>query len=123
MQRHGEQKAGSGTTAALIIAILASMGASMCCIGPFLLLLFGIGGSWASLFMIMDPYRGWLVSGALLAMLWAFKIITMQPVSRASGMIGKKPKAQSRQRTVFWVVAGILMVLLTFPYTMEYLAG
>lgn len=41
----------------LIAGTVAAIGASVCCIGPFVLLAFGIGGTWVSSLTAMAPYR------------------------------------------------------------------
>lgn len=45
------------TKGSLIAGSLAAVGASACCIGPLLLLTLGIGGSWISNLLILEPYR------------------------------------------------------------------
>ena len=37
--------------------LAAAIGASACCAGPLVLLLWGISGSWISHLTLLDPYR------------------------------------------------------------------
>ena len=46
----------------LLLAIVAGLGASACCIGPLLLLSLGIGGAWVGNLTAMEPYSGYFVS-------------------------------------------------------------
>lgn len=41
----------------LIAGVLAAIGASVCCVGPLMLLALGIGGSWVGSLTAMEPYR------------------------------------------------------------------
>lgn len=41
----------------LIAGVLAAIGASVCCVGPLVLLALGIGGTWVSKLTAMEPYR------------------------------------------------------------------
>ncbi|MDD5412690.1 MAG: mercuric transporter MerT family protein, partial [Methylobacter sp.] len=38
-------------------AVLAAIGASVCCVGPLLLVSFGIGGAWMSALTSMETVR------------------------------------------------------------------
>ena len=48
------QNTGSRT---LIAGVLAAIGASVCCVGPLVLLALGIGGTWVGSLTAMEPYR------------------------------------------------------------------
>ena len=41
----------------LVAAILAAIGASVCCVGPLVLLALGIGGAWIGNLAALEPYR------------------------------------------------------------------
>ena len=45
----------------LIAGVLAAIGASVCCVGPLVLLALGIGGSWVGSLTAMEPYRPFLI--------------------------------------------------------------
>jgi hypothetical protein len=45
------------TNLALVGGVLAGIGASACCVGPFLLLSLGIGGAWIGHLTTLEPYR------------------------------------------------------------------
>lgn len=42
---------------AMIGGFFAAIGASICCVGPLVLLLLGISGSWISNLAVFEPYR------------------------------------------------------------------
>ena len=41
----------------IVGGIIASIGAGLCCAGPFVLLLFGVSGSWIGNLTLLEPYR------------------------------------------------------------------
>lgn len=47
--------------------ILASVSASICCLGPLVLLATGVSGAWMSKLMLLEPYQPLLVGLALVA--------------------------------------------------------
>jgi mercuric ion transport protein len=42
-------------------AVLAAIGASVCCVGPLLLISLGIGGAWMSAFTSMETVRPYFI--------------------------------------------------------------
>ena len=51
--------------------ILASLTASICCIGPLVLLLTGVSGAWMSSLMIFERYQAILIAATLIAFAFA----------------------------------------------------
>lgn len=41
----------------IIGGVIATVGAGLCCAGPFVLLLLGISGSWIGNLTLLEPYR------------------------------------------------------------------
>ena len=50
----------------LIAGVLAAIGASVCCVGPLVLLALGIGGTWVGSLTAMEPYRPIFIALTLL---------------------------------------------------------
>ena len=50
----------------LLAAVLASVLASACCLGPFLLLATGLSGAWMSRLMLLEPIQPFLAAVSLL---------------------------------------------------------
>jgi mercuric ion transport protein len=46
-----------GGKSALVAGMLAAIAASVCCVGPLVLFVLGIGGAWASNMTALEPYR------------------------------------------------------------------
>ena len=57
---------------ALIAGALAAIGASVCCVGPLVLLLLGIGGAWIGHLTALEPYRPIFIGLTLLFLGLAF---------------------------------------------------
>ena len=43
--------------AALVAGGVAGIGASLCCVGPLVLVLAGVGGAWVSALSALEPFR------------------------------------------------------------------
>ena len=63
----------------LVAGVLAAIGASVCCVGPLVLLALGIGGSWVSSLTAMDPYRPVFIGLTLLFLGLAFRKLYLVP--------------------------------------------
>lgn len=100
----------------LIAGVLAAIGASVCCVGPLVLLALGIGGSWVSSLTAMEPYRPIFIGLTLLFLGLAFRKLYLIPQVCAPGTPCADPHIRTRQRLVFWLVAALLLVLLAVPW-------
>jgi len=100
----------------LTAGVLAAIGASLCCVGPLLLLTLGIGGTWIASLTALEPMRPWFIAATLLFLGLAFRRLYLQPQVCDSGALCGKPGASERQRLVFWVVALLLLALLSVPW-------
>ncbi len=88
-------------------AVISAFLASLCCIGPLIVGLFGIGSAGA--FAAVDAYRPYLLGAALLFLGYAFYQI-----------YGRK-RGNRRTRTVLWIITGLTGVLLAFPSLLVFL--
>ncbi len=100
----------------LIAAGLTAIGASVCCIGPLVLLALGIGGAWVSTLTALEPYR-WIFVAITLGFLgWAFYKLYIVPRRCTPGEACAVPGVLRNQRIIFWVVTVLLAALITFPW-------
>ncbi len=111
-----ETRPAIGNTGSMIAAALAAIGASLCCIGPLVLLALGIGGAWISYLTALEPYRPIFVVIALLFLGLAFRKLYLVPQQCAPGDACAVPATRRNQRIIFWLVSVMLIALLTFPY-------
>src|SRR5260370_42701418 len=95
-------------------ALGAALAASVCCIGPLVLALLGLGGG--ALLLKFEPYRPvfLVITGLILA--GAFYVIyRRQPVEESEpGTACAKPGSTKGQKTTPWSVTAILLVPAAF---------
>ncbi|MFW2438123.1 MAG: mercuric transporter MerT family protein [Arenicellales bacterium] len=106
-------KPGAGN---MIAAVIAAIGASLCCVGPLVLLALGIGGSWMSNLTALEPYQPFFIGITLLFIFLAFRKLYLVTRQCAPGDACAIPATLRNQRIIFWVVTVLLIALLTFPY-------
>ena len=100
----------------LMAGTLAAIGASVCCVGPLLLLALGIGGAWIGNLTAFEPYRPVFIALTLLFLGLAFRKLYLVPQVCAPGTACADPQALRRQRLLFWSVAVVLLGLLAVPW-------
>lgn len=106
------QLSGKGS---LVAGALAALGASVCCVGPLVLLGLGIGGTWIARLTAMEPYRPVLVALTLLFLGLAFRKLYLVPQVCEPGTPCADPRTLRRQRLIFWLVVAVLLGLLAVP--------
>ncbi len=99
-----------------VAAGLAAIGASVCCIGPLVLLALGIGGTWISYLTAFEPYQPIFVVITLVFLFLSFRKLYILPRQCADGDSCALPGVLRNQRIIFWIVTVLLIALLTFPY-------
>jgi mercuric ion transport protein len=100
----------------LVAGILAAIGASVCCVGPLVLLALGIGGAWIGNLTAFEPYRPLFIGLMLLFLGVAFRKLYLVPKVCAPGVACADPQATQRQRLLFWSVAVLVLGLLAVPW-------
>lgn len=104
----------------LVAGMLAAIGASVCCVGPLVLLTLGISGAWIANLSALESLRPWFVGATLLFLGLAFRRLYLQPQVCQPGTVCAKPIVLRRQRLIFWVVALALLALLSVPWLALY---
>jgi mercuric ion transport protein len=109
-------KARLNAKGALIGGLLASIGASACCVGPLLLLSLGIGGAWIGHLTRLEPYRPVFIVLVLVFLGMAFRRLYVVPQScdMEAGCVADR--ARKIQRILFWVVSPLLLGLVASPW-------
>ena len=111
-----------GSSQYLIGGVLVSLSASICCIGPFVLLATGISGAWMSRLMILQPYQPIFVL-LTLALLGRAGWKIFRPVIRADvGDSCSVLRIGRRQKAAFVFTCTLATLLLTSEYWISMLA-
>jgi mercuric ion transport protein len=100
----------------LFASMLAAIGASVCCVGPLVLLTLGIGGAWIANLTALEPLRPWFIAATLVFLGLAFRRLYLQPQACEPGAACAEPIVLKRQRLIFWAVALALLALLAVPW-------
>jgi len=105
----------------LVGAVAAAVGASVCCLGPLLLLALGVGGAWIGNLTAMEPYRPYWMAAVLVFLGLAFfrvyrkpREIACTPGSACSSDAGR------RNKIILWIVTALVLGLLALPYAIPY---
>lgn len=118
----GQVSAPSARTG-LIGAILAGIAASLCCVGPLVVLLLGIGGAWVASLSKLEPFRPLFIAITLGFLGYAFYKV-YKPVSISACSVDgacAQPGAERRNKLMLWTIAVLILALLAFPYYGQWL--
>jgi mercuric ion transport protein len=97
-------------------AVLAAIGASACCVVPFLFLSLGIGGAWMSTFTAMEPARPFFIILTLVFIALGYRKLYMASLCSEERANCSLPAIQYRQRRAFWLGSVFILMLLAFPW-------
>ena len=101
---------------ALIGGIIAAIGASLCCVGPLVLLLLGISGSWISTLTEFEPFRPYFTVGVIIMFSWAGYQLYRPAEECEAGSICAIPETRMRYQIIFWIAAVLSLILVTSIY-------
>ena len=106
----------------IVGGVVAAVGASLCCLGPFVLLSLGISGAWISNLMILEPYRPFFILGVLgLYGLAGWKVF--RPIKDCEpGTACAIPQVRHRRQVTFWITSALASVLVTSIYWIPLIA-
>lgn len=102
----------------LIGGVIAAIGASLCCIAPLVLVMLGFSGAWIGNLAALEPFRPYFLGTALVALFFAWKKIYRAPAAAACtpGSLCAMPQTNRVYKVLFWVVAVLVVLAMTFPY-------
>jgi mercuric ion transport protein len=100
----------------LAAGILAAVGASICCVGPLVLLALGVSGAWIGSLTALEPYRPFFIGLALLFLAFAFHRLYLARRVCAPGSACANPRTLKRQRLAFWIVTILVLGLISVPW-------
>ncbi len=96
--------------------IFAAIGASVCCIGPLLLFVLGVTGSWISTLTAFDAVRPYFIGVfAILYLYIGWQLY--RPISQCKeGSVCAIPETRRYYRLIFWGLLVISIILILSPY-------
>ena len=103
------------TKSSLVGAVIAALVASLCCVGPLILLTLGIGGAWVSTLTHLTFLRSVGITITIIFLILAFWELYITPKHCSADKLCSKPPILRIQRIIFWVIAVLTILLLTFP--------
>lgn len=107
----------------LVGGVISSIAASICCIGPMLLLAIGISGSWMSRLMVLESHFLALASMSLALIGTAgWKLVNPRPCDAGDVEGGLKPP-ESKSLLPFILALCLALILLTSEYWIVSLAA
>ena len=99
----------------ILAGVLAAVGASVCCVGPLLLLGLGVSGAWIGTLTAFEPYRPLFIAATIVFLALAYRRLYRTPQACAPDTACSDGKAVRRQRVTFWTVSALVLALLVFP--------
>ena len=100
----------------LVAGVLAGIGASLCCVGPLVLLALGVSGAWIGSLSALEPARPVFIGITLVFLGLALRQIYRRSQVCEPGTPCADPRTLQRQRLVFWLVATAVLGLLAVPW-------
>ncbi len=95
--------------------LLAALGASACCVLPFVLLTLGVGGAWMSNITWLAPYETLFIGAAVLFLALGFVRVYRQPKGCAEGS-NCEPRSNRPAKIGLWLASALVMAAVAFPY-------
>lgn len=104
------------TKGILFGSIVAGITASTCCLGPLVLLMLGVSGSWIGSLTALEPYRPIFIGLTLLFLGLAYRRLYRLPQACEIGAPCATPFNLRRQRGFFWLVGLLVLLIVSFPW-------
>jgi mercuric ion transport protein len=105
--------------------LFAGVAASLCCVGPLLLLLLGFGGAWVGNLTALEPYRPIFIGIAFVSLAIAYLNIyrTVSGRECEQGKVCAKPPAKRWYKDLFWGVVVVVLASIASPYLISLIYG
>lgn len=103
-------------------AIITSFFSTLCCVGPLVLVVFGIGGAWIGNLRAFEPYRPIFIVLSIGFLVAGFYRVYMKPVEVCEpGSLCAIPQTKKIGKVILWVSTIIVVFLLILPYLIGFL--
>jgi len=98
--------------------IFAALASTLCCIGPLVLFLLGIGGAWISTLSTLAPYRLYFIVFAIICVGAGFITVYRKPNPKdcIPGTICAVPESNLINKILLWVAVLIIGIAIIYPH-------
>ncbi|MDG1026069.1 MAG: mercuric transporter MerT family protein [Gammaproteobacteria bacterium] len=100
--------------------IAASLTASICCIGPLVLLTTGVSGAWMSNLMIFERYQAILITATLLAFALAGRSLFFASNAASDGDCCEESGTDWKKASVFAASSCLALVFISSEYWIQF---
>lgn len=100
---------------ALLAGGLAALFASACCLGPLVLIMVGISGTWISHLAALEPFQPLFMGASLVALFFAARKIWRPATACEAGQVCAIPGVNRTYKLLFGVVVLLLVAAMGFP--------
>ena len=109
----------------LVGGLLAGIAASVCCVGPLLLLILGLSGAWVSNLIAFEPYRPLFIGIALIALSMAYrKMYGQKPEQFCEDVeVCARPQVSRLNKGLFICAVIVVLISITSPYFIPLIYG
>ncbi len=113
-----------GTGAGLFAAVVAAIAASLCCLGPLVLVSLGATGAWIGNLSALEPYRPlFMMATAGFLGLAFFRVYRAEPAACEPGSACERPTTKRATKASLWFVTCVVAGLFAAPYVVGQLAA
>jgi len=99
----------------LVGGVIGTLLASVCCLGPLVLVLLGVGGAWVSGLGALYPFKPYLLAATAAFLAWSGYMLYRPKKACAIGSLCANPRLMRVQRIAFWAVAASVTVIVLLP--------
>ncbi|GBE36128.1 merT mercuric transport protein [bacterium BMS3Bbin07] len=105
------------------MAIIAALLASVCCVGPFVLVMLGVSGAWIGNLTAFEPYKPVFILFTIGFLVAGFYSVYRKPKEECEpGSLCANPRTKKVQKAGLWIATAVVAFLLVLPYLIVLLA-
>ncbi|MHB0975125.1 MAG: mercuric transporter MerT family protein [Thiobacillus sp.] len=95
--------------------VIGTLLASVCCLGPLVLVLLGVGGAWVSGLGALYPFKPYLLAATAAFLAWSGTMLYRPKKACAIGSLCANPRLMRAQRIAFWAVVASVTAVVALP--------
>ena len=99
----------------LVGGVIGTLLASVCCLGPLVLVVLGIGGAWVSGVSALYPFKPYLLAATAAFLAWSGYMLYRPKKVCTIGSLCANPRLMRLQRIAFRAVAATVVAVVVLP--------